>query len=289
MRRALISDIHGNLEALEVVLDDIKAQGISEIYCLGDIIGYGPNPRECIDLVMERCKVALLGNHDQGAMYDPDGFNIGAERAIFWTREQLESPADRDNNERRWEFLGELPRSHRNGSFLFVHGSPRNPLSEYIFPEDIYNHRKMERLFQLVERYCFQGHTHVPGVFTEGYQFYAPEEIDNEYTLGDGKLMINVGSVGQPRDGDNRACYVILDDGQPATAAAAFHRTGTNGDPGGEGGDGGTPPAGSPPAPAGPVRISYRRLAYDFETTIQKIYAVPELEPFLGDRLRQGR
>ena len=163
MRRALISDIHGNLEALEVVLDDIKAQGITEIFCLGDIIGYGPNPRECIDRVMETCKMTLLGNHDQGAMFDPDGFNIGAERAIFWTREQLESPHDRANNERRWEFLGELPRSHRLDPFLFVHGSPRNPLSEYIFPEDIYNHRKMERLFQLVERYCFQGHTHVPG------------------------------------------------------------------------------------------------------------------------------
>ena len=92
MRRALISDIHGNLEALEVVLDDIKAQGITEIFCLGDIIGYGPNPRECIDRVMEHCKITLLGNHDQGAMFDPDGFNIGAERAIFWTREQLEKP-----------------------------------------------------------------------------------------------------------------------------------------------------------------------------------------------------
>ncbi len=180
MRRALISDIHGNLEALEVVLDDIKAQGIEEIFCLGDIIGYGPNPRECIDRVMASCKMTLLGNHDQGAMFDPDGFNIGAERAIFWTREQLETPSDRVNNEKRWEFLGMLPRSFRQDSFLFVHGSPRNPLSEYIFPEDIYNHRKMERLFQLVEKYCFQGHTHVPGVFTEGYQFYAPEEIDNE-------------------------------------------------------------------------------------------------------------
>ena len=214
MRRALISDIHGNLEALEVVLDDIKAQGITEDFCLGDIIGYGPNPRECIDRVMETCCMTLLGNHDQGAMFDPDGFNIGAERAIFWTAQQLESPADRPRNERRWEFLGELPRSHRMGPFLFVHGSPRNPLSEYIFPEDIYNHRKMERLFQLVERYCFQGHTHVPGIFTEGFQFFAPEEIDNEYTLGEGKLMVNVGSVGQPRDGDNRACYVILDDGK---------------------------------------------------------------------------
>src|SRR4051812_35667544 len=235
---------------------------------------------------MESCAVTLLGNHDQGAMFDPDGFNIGAERAIFWTREQLETASDRDNNERRWEFLGELPRSHRFGSFLFVHGSPRNPLSEYIFPEDIYNHRKMERLFQLVDRYCFQGHTHVPGVFTEEFQFYAPEEIDNEYTLGDGKLMVNVGSVGQPRDGDNRACYVILEDGQsdPAAGSAAFQRPDKNGE-GGGGGEGAPPP----PAPTGgPVRITYRRLVYDFETTIQKIYAVSELEPFLGDRLRQG-
>jgi predicted phosphodiesterase len=268
VRRALISDIHGNLEALEVVLDDIQSQGITEIFCLGDVIGYGPNPRECIDRVMETCKITLLGNHDQGAMFDPDGFNSGAERAIFWTREQLEAPADRDNNQRRWEFLGELPRSHRYGNFLFVHGSPRNPLSEYIFPEDIYNHRKMERLFQLVGRYCFQGHTHVPGIFTENYQFFAPEEIDLEYSLGEGKLMVNVGSVGQPRDGDNRACYVVLEDGLADGPA--------NGD------------ADRPSALRSP-KIVYRRLTYDFETTIQKIYSVPELEPFLGDRLRQGR
>jgi predicted phosphodiesterase len=267
VRRALISDIHGNLEALEVVLADIEAQGIGEIFCLGDIIGYGPNPRECIDRVMESCDLTLLGNHDQGAMFDPDGFNIGAERAIFWTRGQLESSTDRSNNEKRWEFLGELPRSHKLGSFLFVHGSPRNPLSEYIFPEDIYNHRKMERLFQLVERYCFQGHTHVPGIFTENFQFFAPEEIDNEYTLGEGKVLVNVGSVGQPRDGDNRACYVVLDDGYGDQADGAA--------------------AGSPP-PQSP-RITFRRLNYDFEKTIQKIYAIPDLEPFLGDRLRQGR
>ncbi len=219
MRRALISDIHANLEALGVVLDDIKAQNVDEIFCLGDVIGYGPNPCECIDLLMEACTLCLLGNHDQGALFDPDGFNIGAEKAIFWTREQLENPRDRVNNERRWEFLSMLPRTHRLDSYLFVHGSPRNPLSEYIFPEDIYNHRKMERLFQLVEKYCFQGHTHVPGVFTEGFQFYSPEEVGNEYTLGEGKIMINVGSVGQPRDGDPRACYVLLEDGLPAAGA----------------------------------------------------------------------
>lgn len=270
MRRALISDIHANLEALEVVLDDIKSQGITEVYCLGDIIGYGPNPCECIDRVMDHCKLCLLGNHDQGALFDPDGFNIGAEKAIFWTREQLENPGDRANNERRWEFLGELPRTHRLGPFLFVHGSPRNPLSEYIFPEDIYNHRKMERLFQLVEKYCFQGHTHVPGIFTEGFQFYSPDEIDYEYTLGDGKVMVNVGSVGQPRDGDARACYVILDDGLPAGAEEAQA-------------------AGEVVAPVTAPRLTYRRLPYDFETTIKKIYEISELEPFLGDRLRQGR
>ena len=184
MRRALISDIHGNLEALEVVLDDIKAQGITEIFCLGDIIGYGPNPRECIDRVMETCKVTLLGNHDQGAMFDPDGFNIGAERAIFWTREQLEARPIGTTMSGAGSSWASCPGRTAIGPFLFVHGSPRNPLSEYIFPEDIYNHRKMERLFQLVGRYCFQGHTHVPGIFTENFQFFAPEEIDQEYTLG---------------------------------------------------------------------------------------------------------
>ena len=168
--------------------------------------------------------------------------------------------------------------------FLFVHGSPRNPLSEYIFPEDIYNHRKMERLFQLVDRYCFQGHTHVPGVFTEGFQFFAPEEIDYEYTLGEGKVMVNVGSVGQPRDGDPRACYVILDDGKPSDADSAKRGTGGDGAVGDP-----NEPAGDSPTPNGPVKLTYRRLIYDFETTIQKIYAISELEPFLGDRLRQGR
>ena len=88
--KAIISDIHGNLEALEAVLEDIKQQQIDEIFCLGDIVGYGPNPRECIDRIMS-CDVCLLGNHDQAALFDPEGFNTGAERAIFWTRGELES------------------------------------------------------------------------------------------------------------------------------------------------------------------------------------------------------
>lgn len=249
MKRAIISDIHGNLEGFEAVLADIEQQGISEVYCLGDIIGYGPNPRECIDLAM-KCQVCLLGNHDQAALFDPEGFNAGAEKAIFWTRDQLERPGeDPELQAKRWDFLGELPRNHREDGLLFVHGSPRNPLNEYIFPEDIYNKRKMEKIFSLVERFCFQGHTHVPGVFTEPLQFFSPEEIHHQYRLGDEKAMFNVGSVGQPRDGDYRACYVVLEDDL----------------------------------------VTYRRVDYPVEKTIKKIYETPELDNFLGDRLREGR
>src|SRR5580658_725206 len=103
--KAIISDIHSNLEALQAVLADIAQHDVTEIYCLGDIIGYGPNPRECIDLVM-KCKLVLLGNHDQGAMFDPEGFNHQAEKAIFWTRSQLETSGEnRVKREKRWEFL----------------------------------------------------------------------------------------------------------------------------------------------------------------------------------------
>jgi len=248
--KAIISDIHSNLEALEAVLGDVAQHGVDEIYCLGDVVGYGPNPRECVDLVMNSSKVVLLGNHDQGAMFDPEGFNPPAERAIFWTRDQLEAAVEnRQVRERRWEFLADRPRTFRENGFLFVHGSARNPLNEYVFPEDIYNQRKMERIFALVERYCFQGHTHVPGIFTENLEFHSPEEIEYVYTLDGRKTLCNVGSVGQPRDGDWRACYILLD------------------------GD----------------TIRYRRVEYDINTTINKIYAIPALENFLGDRLRDGR
>jgi predicted phosphodiesterase len=247
---ALISDIHSNLESLEAVLDDIRQQQITDVYCLGDVVGYGPNPRECIDLVMAHCRVCLLGNHDQGALFDPEGFNSGAERAIFWTRSQLEAAGGNSSERhRRWDFLGELPRNHQDGKLLFVHGSARNPLNEYVFPEDIYNKRKLEKIFALVRQHAFQGHTHVPGVFTESYNFFTPEELNHEYRLTEEKAMVNVGSVGQPRDGDPRACYVVLEDDL----------------------------------------VRFRRVEYPFEKTVQKIYDVPDLDNFLGDRLRDGR
>ena len=215
--KAIISDIHSNLEALQAVLKDIEKHKVDEIYCLGDVVGYGPNPRECVDLVM-KCKLVLLGNHDQGAMFDPDGFNPPAERAIFWTREPARSvrrdPAGHASGAGS-SWPNGRARISENG-FLFVHGSARNPLNEYVFPEDIYNQRKMERIFALVERYCFQGHTHVPGVFTE--QLPRPLPVPQprgdrlRLSLDGRKTLCNVGSVGQPRDGDWRACYVLLDD-----------------------------------------------------------------------------
>src|SRR5262249_29962527 len=132
--KAIISDVHSNLEALSAVLEDIHTQGVEEIYCLGDNIGYGPNPCECLELIMQ-CQMILLGNHDEAALFDPKCFNPHAERAIFWTRAQLEAAG----NDKFWEFLAERPRLHREGDTLFVHGSPRNPVNEYVFPEDIYN------------------------------------------------------------------------------------------------------------------------------------------------------
>ena len=250
MRRALISDIHGNLEALEAVLEDIRAQQISEVFCLGDIVGFGPNPRECIDRVMETSAITLLGNHD--AMLHSAAFNVGDERAILGMPQSLAAAVDRAGEELRREFVRDLPQTHRFGPFLFVHGSPRNPVNEYVFPEDIYNHRKMTRLFELVDRYCFHGHTHVPGIITEKPEYLAPEAIGHEYELSEGKLIVDVGSVGQSRDGDDRACYVILEDGLGADwPIDSAHRLTAAAD--------GTP------------RIAYRRVPYDRETTIRKI------------------
>jgi len=247
--RALVSDIHSNLEAFTAVLDDIKAHGVTEIHCLGDIIGYGPNPKECIDLA-RAFPICILGNHDHGALYEPENFHAGAERAIVWTRQQMETTNDSTANGKRWEFLGELDRKVEQNGVLYVHGSARRPLSEYVFPEDIFNQPKMARLFELITNVCFEGHTHVPGVFTEDLEFFPPEQLNYKYRLERGrKAIVNIGSVGQPRDRDPRASYVLFD---------------------GE-------------------TVEWRRVSYPFETTMEKIYQISELDNFFADRLREGR
>jgi predicted phosphodiesterase len=247
VKRALISDIHSNLEALEAVLEDIHRQGISEVYCLGDIVGYGPNPRECLEKVME-LDLCILGNHDEAVLFLPEDFNLVALRAIVWTRDQLNGRGESAAAMRHQDFLGALPRIHTEGDFMFVHGSPREPTNEYVFRDDVYSVPKMEALYDLIERYCFQGHTHVPGVFTRR-EFFSPEECNFQYLLSDEKVMINVGSVGQPRDCDPRACYVQLSDDQ----------------------------------------VTFRRVEYSIDTTVEKIYAIESLANSLGDRLRVGR
>lgn len=252
MKRAVISDIHGNLEALQAVLKDIDDQKLSEIVCLGDIIGYGPNPCECLDLVIKRCSKTILGNHDQAALFDPDGFNPVALQAIYWTRDRLDNgPGGSDQVMRRWDFLGELPRHWTDGQWMFVHGSPRDPTNEYVFPEYIFDQRKMEILFAKIDRYCFMGHTHLPGVFTTSCEFITPADCNSVYTLTGDKVLVNVGSVGQPRDDDNRSCYVVIDDVANT--------------------------------------VTFRRIEYDFEKTAAKIYREPELNDMLGDRLKHGR
>lgn len=249
-RTAILSDIHGNLAALEAVLDDVRSQAVDEIICLGDVVGYGPRPRECLDKTMGFA-FTVLGNHDSSAIFDPEGFNTTAERAIFWTREQLHTDDNPELCRRRLEFICKMPRVVQRDGQLFVHGSPRGPTTEYVFPEDTQNPRKMDKLFSLITRVCFQGHTHVPGIFTSENRFIRSSDVPERFRLVNGttKWMINVGSVGQPRDGDPRSCYVIWDDDT----------------------------------------ITFRRIPYDIERTVREIEAEPELDDMLGYRLREGR
>lgn len=135
---AIISDIHGNFEALTAVLHEIDRRQIEHIVCLGDIIGRGPNPTECLDLVMSRCRAVLMGNHDFAVLYEPYNFTAGAERACFWTRRCFENDPDTARRASRWSFLGNLPVRMQGPEFTAVHASPRRPINEYIFPDDIY-------------------------------------------------------------------------------------------------------------------------------------------------------
>src|SRR5690606_37527661 len=146
---------------------------------------------------------------------------------------------------RRWRFLGNLPVHIRTNDFVAVHASPRRPINEYIFPDDIYtNPGKFVSIFERVDRLWFVGHTHVPGVFLEGPDFYSPDELDYKFELSDEKAIINVGSVGQPRDRDPRASFVIVND----------------------------------------TFIEFVRLPYDVQTTVKKVHNIDDLDDFLGDR-----
>jgi len=250
MLRAIISDIHSNVEALEAVLADVARRNVERIVCLGDVIGYGPQPRDTL-LKSQEWEVTLLGNHEEACMYHPEDFNERARVALEWTRDQLNS-RDRapDENYKLWSLIGQMPTSHQVENALLVHGSPRDPVREYMLPRDAQDATKMREVFErMTTDFCFVGHSHVPGVYTEAPAFLAPARCPDGYRKANGKALVNVGSVGQPRDGDVRASYVTFD---------------------GE-------------------TVWFHRVEYDFRRTQQKILETGVLPRYLATRLQEGR
>ncbi|MEM7260724.1 MAG: metallophosphoesterase family protein [Planctomycetota bacterium] len=203
MRYAIISDIHGNREALDTVLASIAEQNCDEIICLGDIVGYGAEPGYCLDKIREISKVVVAGNHDYAALgkINIDYFNPHARQATLWTRDQL--------SEDQKQYLADLPLTVVLEKCTVVHGSLDSPeLFDYIQTSyDAY--LTME---QLTNQVCFIGHSHVPITFLldEVITYTLDPKIDlSAYA----KAIVNVGSVGQPRDNNPLACFAIYDDG----------------------------------------------------------------------------
>jgi len=249
--KAFISDIHGNADALEAVLRDIDSQKVDEVLFLGDAVGYGPEPERCIDLVEKRCTVRLLGNHDYAMLNAPVGFNPMAAGAIACLRSRMEPGIySMPWKRHRWRFLGELKLRHMEDDDLFVHASPRDPVAEYILPQDpVYDPNKCADIFGRIEHLAFVGHTHIPGVMTPEPRFIQPKDIDHRWEVSTGKAVVNLGSVGQPRDRDPRASYVLFD---------------------GE-------------------SVVWRRVEYDIQAVIAKVRKVPCLDERVGTRLLEGK
>lgn len=338
---AVISDIHGNRQALEVCLRDAEQRGVQRFVCLGDVVGYGAEPRACLEEIMTRCVAeptatrrlnteetaefdpsaiheapepgegaptgeeraatgdgaapkdgravdtsladtsladtmldadgsteetagestrwlepgfCLKGNHEEALLNSPEDFNPKARAAIDWTKEEIWRDASRA--EAYWDFIGDLPESAVDDRAMFVHGSPRDPVREYVVPRDIKDTQKMAALFAAMSRgVCFIGHSHVPAVLYEDGSYFVPrgeEAVHGPYALGDleaSRAIVNVGSVGQPRDGDPRLSYVLFD------------------------GD----------------NVTFVRLPYDHASAAESIRRVDELPDFLADRLAAGR
>ncbi|MGB1250567.1 MAG: metallophosphoesterase family protein [Candidatus Promineifilaceae bacterium] len=203
MRILIISDIHANLTAFEAVLADAKDQW-DEIWCLGDIIGYGPDPNECVALLREHKHTTLTGNHDYAALgrLDISTFNQDARRAIEWTQNAL-------TDESR-TYLEPIEPNDLKGAFTLSHGSPRKPVWEYITDSFI----AWENFDHFQTTYCLVGHTHYPVVFEQDEEYGAlayHADYARPLKLDEKRLIINPGSVGQPRDSDPRAAYALLD------------------------------------------------------------------------------
>jgi predicted phosphodiesterase len=213
MRIAVFSDIHANLHALEAVLAAIDDEGVDEIWCLGDVVGYGPRPNECVDLVRERAAVSLCGNHDLAALgtLDISDFSGDAAAAARWTQAELGEP------QRAW-LAGLEPVGVREGAQLF-HGSPRDPVWDYVLSEEV----ALRSLVETVAPIVLVGHSHVALALSWDEETLAgglaPEGTESD--LSRGRWLLNPGSVGQPRDGDPRAAWLLID---RDTGVARFRR-----------------------------------------------------------------
>lgn len=236
MTVAIISDIHSNLEALKRILEYIKESEVDTIYCLGDIVGYGPNPNECVNLVRENCQVVLMGNHDYAAigLANIQYFNEYAKISTYWTREQL--------SKENLEYLKTLPFSFENENLNLVHASPKNPSNwEYVL--SVTDAQRQLKAFK--QDACFIGHSHVPIIFSKS-DYYRQSDFAFRTKQ---KYLVNVGSVGQPRDGDPRCCFVLFDEEKK--------------------------------------HVEYVRLDYDIQKTYNKITEAG-LPLFLAERLLKG-
>lgn len=269
---AIVSDLHGNEPALEAALADANARGARRYVCLGDVIGYGARPRHNLDWVMRLCVPApdgpagfgalepglcLQGNHEYALLNSAEDFNARARAAIEWTREELNrDEGEAGSKERRyayWDFLSALAPSATDGTAMFAHGSPRDPVREYMLPRDITDETKMRANWECMQApVCFVGHSHVPAVYFEDRRLFRPKGSEGPYELGTStrlRAIVNVGSIGQPRDGDSRLSYVLYDG----------------------------------------RAITFVRLAYDVERAMADIHAVPSLPGYLAERLKVGR
>jgi predicted phosphodiesterase len=252
---AILSDIHANYEALKAVMEHIRNQDVDEIICLGDVVGYGPAPEDCLKEALKSFSVTLCGNHEWAILNEALGFNIVARQAVDWTRKALQPKWYSSRMKKNcWEFMHNMPQSLERGKFLFVHASPTHPTEEYLLRSDVETGSgdlspKVQRSFDNTKWVAFIGHTHTPGIITEDGRFLVPKEIGNFYRIKPGrKCIINVGSVGQPRDTDNRACYVTLDRG----------------------------------------KVVYNRVDYNVESTYKLVLSNASLDNSLGERLLSG-
>jgi diadenosine tetraphosphatase ApaH/serine/threonine PP2A family protein phosphatase len=208
MRYLVLSDIHANLAAFRAVLEDAHARSLQpdELWCLGDVVGYGPDPNECVELLMQTPHLCLAGNHDWAVLgkLDVDTFNDSAMAAILWTREQL-TP---DN----LRYLDARAGRSEQKDALLVHGSPRHDIWEYVADSDI----AADNFALLSQPICLVGHTHVPMIYVEDPRTRAVRAVHPEHDLPitlrrTHRYIVNPGSVGQPRDGDPRAAYGLFD------------------------------------------------------------------------------